>query len=377
MKKAVLALAIIAAVFAVAAYVLSGAGPVIYTDARRTFIAQDPSINHFLERACFSNDCTRLLALHRKTSSGQDGRTAILWDIDAGKRICNTQLQLHGNQLAMSPDGRYFAVNEASGNDAYASVYEAGTGKAVAKLPTAPNAGIFEVEFTPDGETLVVLEHMTGSTAKVWNWREKKEIRSFACKGLDMAVSSDGKQIVSGRAAPHRGRVTNGNAYVWDIQTGKQLHELPGHEKGPRRFAFSPDGAIAAMGDSTSIVRVWDMASGALVHTWDAFPHENRPVTSILFSHSVKHLAVSYRFSRLQPPDTLLKKVLYQLQSFLSFGKIRHELISPVILYDCETWRPLRRYGLKLLSANISFLTGDAGLVTVDLRGSVRWWDLP
>ena len=65
---------------------------------------------------------------------------------------------------------------------------------------------------------------------------------------------------------------------VWDVESGRLLHELRGHdERTPHQFpsmlfacAISPDGAHLATGDKVGHVVVWDLASGRSLATLDA-----------------------------------------------------------------------------------------------------------
>lgn len=97
---------------------------------------------------------------------------------------------------------------------------------------------------------------------------------------------------------------------VWDAATGKVVHELKGHkEKTPNDFpsmlyavAFSNDGKLLATGDKTGHVVVWDAATGKhlgaceapVMYTWDIKQrnHSIGGVRSLAFSPDGKSLAV-------------------------------------------------------------------------------------
>jgi WD40 repeat protein len=68
-----------------------------------------------------------------------------------------------------------------------------------------------------------------------------------------MAMSSDGKQIVSGD--------NDGSVRVWDVAEGKQLQELEAHIKPVRTVAFSPDGTLIASGSGDKTVKLWSLGS--------------------------------------------------------------------------------------------------------------------
>jgi WD40 repeat protein len=53
---------------------------------------------------------------------------------------------------------------------------------------------------------------------------------------------------------------------VWDRASGKLLHELKGHTRSVYGVAISADGRFVVSGGDDKTVRVWDRASGQLLH---------------------------------------------------------------------------------------------------------------
>ena len=376
MKKTVLGIVAVTIILAAAIYFFAESSP-YYTDTNRTFTAQDAAIAGIIQRSCFSKDSTRLVTVPSSAQMAQGRKAVFLWDLEKEEQILSLQPQLFGFDLAISPNNLHIALNEVSGTELQVVVHETETGNAAATIPVSPKSGAWEIEFLPDGETLIVTDGASNITAKVWNWKEEKLLRSFPCSGYEMEVSEDGKQIVTGGRMVSQHNQNDDKARLWDVQTGKLLHELPGHKQGATRFAYSPDGAFVVTGGSTPIVRIWDASSGALVRSLDAFPNENRGVSDIAFTHDGKHLAVAYGAAPPKRPTGSMGQVLYLMLALLSIGRTRTGMVSPVILYDCGTWRPLRQYGLNELNATISFPPDDACMITVDIMGKVRWWDLP
>src|SRR6185437_5788107 len=52
------------------------------------------------------------------------------------------------------------------------------------------------------------------------------------------------------------------NVRLWDVDAGKQLHKLGGHEGGGRSLTFSPDGRTLAVTGPFQRVRLWDTRTG-------------------------------------------------------------------------------------------------------------------
>jgi WD40 repeat protein len=91
---------------------------------------------------------------------------------------------------------------------------------------------------------------------------------------MAVAFSPDGKQLASAGA--------DGQALLWDVETGEILLALQVHPVGigVTRVAFSPDGTrLAAASDSDerddggALVSAWDLASGEVLYTVTGLPN--------------------------------------------------------------------------------------------------------
>ena len=90
--------------------------------------------------------------------------------------------------------------------------------------------------------------------ARVWDFAAGKEVRSFPLTRPDEAaqpyfvngafLSPDGKTLAVTYNRSDRTRVLFGAvvARLWDVATGRELHELTGHTNRIDAAAFSPDG---------------------------------------------------------------------------------------------------------------------------------------
>ena len=77
---------------------------------------------------------------------------------------------------------------------------------------------------------------------------------------------------------------------IWDLDTGRRLHLLPGHHSWVITTAWSPDGGRVATGGEDLTVRIWDPDTGRLVHTSDR--HGGR-VMAVAWAPDGAHLAVA------------------------------------------------------------------------------------
>ncbi len=77
---------------------------------------------------------------------------------------------------------------------------------------------------------------------------------------FSMQFNADGSQFVVGAS-----NATSGSARIYQTDDGKLLHELAGHKAGVFAVAFRPDGRQVATGGLDGEVRLFDVATGALV----------------------------------------------------------------------------------------------------------------
>jgi WD40 repeat protein len=138
-----------------------------------------------------------------------------------------------------------------------------------------------------------------------WDAEKRTQIRAVDAhqKWIRRVVASpDGKTVAS--------VADDMVCRLWDVDSGKMLRELRGHkEKTPSDFpsmlyacAFAPDGTRLATGDKVGHVVVWDVAAGKeltaletpVMYTWDptARRHSIGGIRSLAFSPDGALLAV-------------------------------------------------------------------------------------
>jgi RNA polymerase sigma factor (sigma-70 family) len=138
------------------------------------------------------------------------------------------------------------------------------------------------VAFSPDGKSVAG----AGGCGIVYLWDAVagKELHRFStASGIGvMAVSPKGKQLAA----------SGGAAELFDMATGKRLHELG---NGRRRgvicaLAFAPDGKVlvAATDNAADPIMVWDVVAGKYLRAFEGKPG---PIISLTYSPDGKHLA--------------------------------------------------------------------------------------
>jgi WD40 repeat protein len=173
-----------------------------------------------------------------------------LWDIGTKKEVfC---LEGHGGpvrSVAFRGDGRQALSGSTS--DFTIREWNLETGKEIRKFVGEDRPDTLSV--APNGRYVIATEFMAVS---VWDLDQGKSVNSL--KGHELRVegafySSDGKQIVSA-SVDHEMR-------VWDSDTGKVVRQFGKSRLALCSFAVSPDGRLLLCG-GTNEISFWDAKSG-------------------------------------------------------------------------------------------------------------------
>ncbi len=78
---------------------------------------------------------------------------------------------------------------------------------------------------------------------------------------------------------------------VWDVDSGKAVHELEGYIFGVSSVSISPDGHFISSGSEGNTVIVWDVESGKVVYKLDG---HRGGVTSVSVSYfEIQNVCIS------------------------------------------------------------------------------------
>ena len=229
-------------------------------------------------------------------ASGSTDATVRLWDVKS-RSEAGTLEGRSGGALAFSPDGGTLAT---VGGDGAIILRDTATGNE-RRMLSRPGGAIWCLAFSPRGATLA--GGVSDGTIALWDpdsLAGRASLRGHSDSVTSLAFTPDTSALISGssdqtiklwksrqppvpplvtlQAAEDKhscrfvlfspdGRlmVTGGNdkvIKVWDMQTGRPLRTLEGHDRGSTCGAFSPDGGLLATGTWGDVVLLWDVASG-------------------------------------------------------------------------------------------------------------------
>jgi WD40 repeat protein len=177
--------------------------------------------------------------------------------------------------MLFAPDGKTFASY--SEPDKLA-LWEVPTGKKLKVVALPQNlVGLFPAAWSPDSRCLafdtrdgnvVLCELATGSVRHVFG-KVKQMVK-------DNLVGVAPPNLRSGLAVPDGGKVAfspDGSllmlgsvdraVHVWDVTSGKEVANFPGHIGGITSVAFAPDGRRVASGSTDTTALVWDLPQTA------------------------------------------------------------------------------------------------------------------
>jgi WD40 repeat protein len=261
-------------------------------------VANGKQLHVFEQKGCV---CSPVFAPDGKAlvSAAEDGALR-LWDVVGGKQLQAFEDKDGVRSVVFAPDGKALVV---VGEKGKVRLWDVAGGKQIRAFDGCSAA------FAPDGKSLAVA---AGAAVRLWDVASGKELH--AADGHQHAVGSvvfapDGKSLTAADAAQTVRR--------WDVASGNQIQALEGREGRVRSVALAPDGkSLASAGadgncyspapvhplmfiGANDTVRLWDVASGKQIHE---FKQGYSEVHSMVFAPDGKSREMRSRSRRTARP---------------------------------------------------------------------------
>jgi WD40 repeat protein len=211
-----------------------------------------------------------------------------LWDAESAKPL-GTLADHPGMvySMAFAPDGKTLAVGVYKQERARVSgeirLWDIATKELRQTLKREPSCGVGRIAFSPDGKTLaaeeeskVGLRGRSSVEVALWDLASRKVRAALNTSATGLIFSPDGRSVIT----------VGQGLRVWNPEAGSESASLAGSYTC---LACSPDGRLAAAGDYTGKITLWDLAKSEAAGTIQL--EENPRIYSLAFSPDGKMLA--------------------------------------------------------------------------------------
>jgi WD40 repeat protein len=240
----------------------------------------------FVLALAFSADGRMLACFNTTFTASGQSNSADIWEVATRRKLATLQVGLK-HPMAFSPDGKTLATGH---GDYTIRLWDTATWQDRAKqFPPGAGAPVFWLDNTTlatngwDGQILCDL--VSGRTRRI--------TPKYVVEATQVAFAPNGKQMAL--ASPDLGTsdpvrtielfdVASGTS-LWSVET----HLQEGRGGAPRCVAFAPDGKILASGGSDRFVRLWDVALGKEIASFNIVSVGH--TASVTFSPDGKLLA--------------------------------------------------------------------------------------
>jgi WD40 repeat protein len=219
-------------------------------------------------------------ALLEPTSAPSANHGIVILDISSGDQVRRFAWPADSNSPAvLSPDGKLVAT---IGYWQPLGIWDAASGKELSRQ-AGHDGPVEAVAFAPDGKTLA-----TGGrdrSIRLWDaatGAELKKLNGHSGPVTQLCFSRDGKHLASAS-----GDLSNLNFYNpwsdrnvswWDVASGKEIRQFPGHTYGVQSLGLSPDGKRLAVIATGGGRLVWDTETGKKIRQEARANTKARPV---------------------------------------------------------------------------------------------------
>ena len=197
--------------------------------------------------------------------------TAKIWDWQSGTLVQSLAFPNEVTAVAFSPDSRTLAVggvDELPGTALQdATIWTFAVDTWEPGLEFAEFWNIPDIVFSPDGGLVVG----GGISRNVRVWRASDGVLEFILyhshQAGSIAISPNGSTLATGtcQQSTDTSQCTDGAIWLWDLATGRRIHELTGFPEGVVDVEFSNDGSAVIGGSRDGTLRAYRVSDYELL----------------------------------------------------------------------------------------------------------------
>lgn len=209
-------------------------------------------------------------------------------EIAVTQEVISATIGAKVNFAGFSPDGK-FIITASANNKAQLWQWSEEL-ITVTREYVGHEGGVLQADINPNGTLLATSSEDT--SIRLWDvdsGREMHEMRGHGSWVWFVDFSPDGSRLATAGG--------DGTARVWDVESGNELLILSGHTSLVRTAQFSPDGKMILTAGEDKTARLWDAATGAELrqftgHTDDVwyagFSHDGKFIATTSFDGTVR-----------------------------------------------------------------------------------------